>query len=46
MDSDFQHNPDDIPRLLKAAEEADVVLGSRYVGGVRVMNWPLRRGLC
>jgi dolichol-phosphate mannosyltransferase len=43
MDSDFQHNPDDIPRLLKAAEEADVVLGSRYVGGVRVMNWPLSR---
>jgi dolichol-phosphate mannosyltransferase len=45
MDSDFQHNPDDIPRFLKAAEEqaADVVLGSRYVGGVRVMNWPLSR---
>ncbi len=43
MDSDFQHNPDDIPLMLKAAEQADVVLGSRYVGGVRVMNWPLRR---
>jgi dolichol-phosphate mannosyltransferase len=43
MDSDFQHNPDDIPRFLQAAEHADVVLGSRYVGGVRVMNWPLRR---
>jgi dolichol-phosphate mannosyltransferase len=43
MDSDFQHNPDDIPMFLKEAEQADVVLGSRYVGGVRVMNWPLRR---
>jgi len=43
MDSDFQHDPDDIPRLLQAAEDADVVLGSRYVGGVRVLNWPLKR---
>ena len=43
MDCDFQHNPDDIPRLLQAAEQADVVLGSRYVGGVRVLNWPLKR---
>ena len=43
MDSDFQHNPDDIPMFLEAAKDADVVLGSRYVGGVRVMNWPLER---
>jgi dolichol-phosphate mannosyltransferase len=43
MDCDFSHNPDDIPAFLKAAENADLVLGSRYCGGIRVINWPLRR---
>ncbi len=43
MDCDFSHNPDDIPQFLKAAEQADLVLGSRYIGGVRVINWPLSR---
>jgi dolichol-phosphate mannosyltransferase len=43
MDGDFSHNPDDIPRFLEAAEEADLVLGSRYVNGIRVINWPLKR---
>jgi dolichol-phosphate mannosyltransferase len=43
MDGDFSHNPDDIPAFLKAAEDADLVLGSRYVNGIRVINWPLRR---
>jgi dolichol-phosphate mannosyltransferase len=43
MDCDFSHNPDDIPAFLKAAEHADLVLGSRYVGGIRVINWPLGR---
>ncbi|HEX3626450.1 MAG TPA: polyprenol monophosphomannose synthase [Verrucomicrobiae bacterium] len=45
MDSDLSHNPDDIPRFLEAAknENADLVLGSRYSGGVRVVNWPLKR---
>jgi dolichol-phosphate mannosyltransferase len=43
MDGDFSHNPDDIPAFLAAAENADLVLGSRYVGGIRVINWPLRR---
>jgi dolichol-phosphate mannosyltransferase len=43
MDCDFSHNPDDIPHFLKAAEHADLVLGSRYVGGIRVINWPLSR---
>ena len=45
MDADFSHNPADIPRFLKAAEDqqADLVLGSRYSGGIRVINWPLRR---
>lgn len=44
MDCDFSHDPADVPRLLAAAEEADVVLGSRYVEGGGVENWgPLRR---
>ena len=43
MDCDFSHNPDDIPAFLKVAEQADLVLGSRYVGGIRVINWPLSR---
>jgi dolichol-phosphate mannosyltransferase len=45
MDADFSHNPNDIPRFLQAAreEEADLVLGSRYSGGIRVINWPLGR---
>lgn len=43
MDGDFSHNPDDIPAFLKAAESADLVLGSRYCNGVRVINWPLSR---
>ncbi len=43
MDGDFSHNPDDIPRFIQAAQEADLVLGSRYCNGIRVINWPLRR---
>lgn len=45
MDGDFSHNPDDIPKFLEAAknENADLVLGSRYSHGVRVVNWPLKR---
>ena len=43
MDGDFSHNPDDIPRFLDAAEDADLVLGSRYAEGIRVINWPLKR---
>jgi dolichol-phosphate mannosyltransferase len=45
MDGDFSHNPDDIPEFLAAAknENADLVLGSRYSHGVRVVNWPLKR---
>lgn len=43
MDGDFSHNPDDIPAFLKAAENADLVLGSRYKNGIRVINWPLQR---
>jgi dolichol-phosphate mannosyltransferase len=45
MDGDFSHNPDDIPSFLQAAREqnADLVLGSRYSNGIRVVNWPLKR---
>jgi dolichol-phosphate mannosyltransferase len=43
MDGDFSHNPADIPRFLEAARNADLVLGSRYTNGIRVINWPLRR---
>ena len=44
MDCDFSHNPDDLLRLTAAMEEgADVVVGSRYVTGVNVVNWPLSR---
>ncbi len=43
MDADFSHDPSDIPRLLDAAQTADLVLGSRYVDGIRVINWPLSR---
>ena len=44
MDCDFSHDPRDVPRLLDAAEGADLVLGSRYVRGGGVENWgPLRR---
>ena len=43
MDCDFSHDPEEIPNFLKAAETADLVLGSRYEGGIRVINWPLKR---
>ena len=43
MDGDFSHNPDDVPAFLEAAKDADLVLGSRYVNGIRIINWPLHR---
>jgi dolichol-phosphate mannosyltransferase len=43
MDCDLSHDPNDIPAFLKAAQDADLVLGSRYVDGIRVINWPLKR---
>jgi dolichol-phosphate mannosyltransferase len=45
MDCDFSHDPDDVPRLVAAAENADVVLGSRYVPGGDTRNWGLLRRL-
>lgn len=44
MDADFSHNPDDLIRLYKAVVDgADVAVGSRYVSGVNVVNWPMKR---
>jgi dolichol-phosphate mannosyltransferase len=47
MDADFSHNPDDLPRLYEACakEGNDVAIGSRYVSGVNVVNWPMGRVL-
>jgi dolichol-phosphate mannosyltransferase len=47
MDADFSHNPDDLVRLHKTASEEnyDLVIGSRYVTGVNVVNWPMGRVL-
>jgi len=43
MDADLSHNPADLSRILSAAQTADLVLGSRYVGGIRIINWPISR---
>ncbi len=43
MDADFSHAPDEIPNFLKKMDACDLVVGSRYTGGVRVVNWPIRR---
>jgi dolichol-phosphate mannosyltransferase len=45
MDADFSHSPEDVPKLVAGIREngADLAIGSRYVGGIRVINWPLKR---
>jgi dolichol-phosphate mannosyltransferase len=43
MDADLSHDPQYLPALTAAAETADVVIGSRYLNGVSVVNWPLHR---
>ena len=47
MDADFSHNPNDLSRLYNACrrEGADLAIGSRYVTGVNVINWPMNRVL-
>lgn len=47
MDADFSHNPNDLPKLYKECKEngADMSIGSRYVSGVNVVNWPMGRVL-
>ena len=43
MDADFSHDPDSLPAFLEAIQDADLVVGSRYLTGVTVVNWPLSR---
>jgi dolichol-phosphate mannosyltransferase len=43
LDADFSHDPADLPRLVDALRQADVAIGSRYVGGIRILNWGVRR---
>jgi dolichol-phosphate mannosyltransferase len=43
MDADFSHDPNAIPELLEAMKDHDLVLGSRYLHGITVINWPLSR---
>ncbi|MDP8229255.1 MAG: polyprenol monophosphomannose synthase [Candidatus Electryoneaceae bacterium] len=43
MDADLSHDPNELPNFILAMERADLVIGSRYINGVNVVNWPLRR---
>ena len=43
MDADFSHDPNELKKFLVAIKENDLVLGSRYINGVRVLNWPMAR---
>ncbi len=43
MDADFSHDPKFLPQMLAAADESDLVIGSRYKSGVNVINWPMSR---
>ncbi len=43
IDADLSHNPDDILRMVEMSNSSDLVIGSRYSGGVNVINWPMRR---
>ena len=43
MDCDFSHDPKDISLLLDAAQSNDLVIGSRYIDGIRIINWPFKR---
>lgn len=45
MDADFSHNPNDLPKLFEACQNADMSIGSRYKNGVNVVNWPMGRVL-
>ncbi|MFA6468662.1 MAG: polyprenol monophosphomannose synthase [Bacteroidota bacterium] len=43
MDADFSHNPKEIPIMLSKMDQCDVLIGSRYIKGVNVVNWPMKR---
>jgi dolichol-phosphate mannosyltransferase len=43
MDADFSHDPKDLPRFIELIDKYDLVIGSRYINGVSVVNWPMKR---
>jgi dolichol-phosphate mannosyltransferase len=43
MDCDFSHDPKEIPSLIKKLDDFDLIIGSRYINGIRIINWPIRR---
>ena len=43
MDADLSHNPKDLPRMIDKLQKYDLIIGSRYINGISVVNWPLRR---
>jgi len=43
IDADMSHNPDDIIKLIHASKSHDLIIGSRYINGIRIINWPLTR---
>ena len=43
MDADLSHDPKELPQMVESLKESDLVLGSRYINGISVINWPLRR---
>lgn len=43
MDADFSHNPEDLPRFIELLDRYDLIIGSRYIDGVSVVNWPMKR---
>ena len=43
MDADFSHNPDELPRFIELLGDYDLIIGSRYITGISVVNWPMKR---
>jgi len=43
MDADFSHDPKELPKFINAASDHDLIIGSRYISGVNVINWPMSR---
>lgn len=43
MDADFSHDPNDLPRFIELIDTQDLVIGSRYIDGISVVNWPMKR---
>lgn len=43
MDCDFSHDPEQVKDLLSAAQSSDLIIGSRYIDGIRIINWPFKR---